>query len=522
LGIADIHQITKVYGDPSTFNINGSDITSQFVFDSGQKDTHYDLGYLYPKAGYSSQNAKLIVQLDYFTPNNASGSGFYTVESYPIDNTNLANNNAIQTKNIPLYIDESGNKTNLRDYVDFRPYANNTANNTGALSYDANNAPLYTSIVNALNFAAVNPSNTLSIIIPPNGLNTPSYGQNLQADYTIYLPRKDIIYITPDNVVKVKEGLSSLSPQTPLYPENSMVVATLNIPPYPSLTTDETDSMLSVNKLSKNLVRDTSSSISCSMVTNRRYTMQDIGTLDQRITNLEYYTALSLLETNASNLTVTDQYGMDRFKNGIFVEAFSDFSTSDVSNHEFSIAIDSAKGIARPHIIREVVKINFNSGSSTANRTGRAITIPYTEVPFIVQPYATKYRSAAHVAYAWNGTCFLFPSYDNHNDIVNTGSLNIVVDNTTAWSDFASSPFGSVWGDWRTTSTSQSNTVTNQVTVDANLGKVAGGTTAAVVTADIWTYLQNAGYSPNNYTVGNLSLIWGNPPVNAGGEIAFW
>ena len=35
---------------------------------------------------------------------------------------------------------------------------------------------------------------------------------------------------------------------------------------------------------------------------NRRYTMKDIGALDTRISNLEYYTSLSLLEQDAINL----------------------------------------------------------------------------------------------------------------------------------------------------------------------------------------------------------------------------
>ena len=33
---------------------------------------------------------------------------------------------------------------------------------------------------------------------------------------------------------------------------------------------------------------------------NKRYTMRDIGKLDKRIKNLEYYTSLSLLEQSAS------------------------------------------------------------------------------------------------------------------------------------------------------------------------------------------------------------------------------
>ena len=45
--------------------------------------------------------------------------------------------------------------------------------------------------------------------------------------------------------------------------------------------------------------------------------MRDIGKLEKRIENLEYYTQLSLLEQAAQNLQIQDANGFDRFKNGL-------------------------------------------------------------------------------------------------------------------------------------------------------------------------------------------------------------
>lgn len=445
LGMSDIHRLRHVYGTSNgSYVTTGSDITTNFVFDHGQKDTHYDLGYLQPQRGYdTSANPYLLVELDYFAANTSPGVGFYTVESYPIDDTNAANTNAIQTQDIPLYVDEAGRKLPLRDYVDFRPVATPTATDTT----DPTTATL-------------NPSNILTLNVPASGLNVPSYAKNFQADYTYYVPRKDLVYITASNAVKIKQGAPSLTPQTPLAPDNAMAIAVINIPAYPSLSTDQLDALLALNKSSVNLIRDTSTAISSSLVTNRRYTMRDIGLIDKRVTNLEYYQSLSLLEKKAADMTVTDANGLDRFKNGIFAEPFSDFSFSEVSNPEYSIAIDTSKGIARPRVMREVIRVSFNNSLSTnIQQTGRCLTLPYTEVEFLSQPYATKYRSSAHVAFAWNGTCILMPNYDGAIDVNNTGSINFTVDNTTAWKDFAKSPYGSTWGDWRTTTTSESTTV---------------------------------------------------------------
>lgn len=504
LGFSDVHQIRKISASANgTYTLNGYDVTKSFTLDTGQKDTHYDLAYIYPKSGFDATSTPyLVVHLDYFEANTTGGLGFFTIDSYPIDDANTANTTAIQTMDIPLYVTESGSKIPLRDYIDFRVPSTKTANDTGYI--DTSNS---TQLAAGLLAATLNPANTLTFSIPGGGLNTPSYGGNFEADYTFYLPRKDLICITPSNVLKIKEGISSTSPQTPIYPDNAMVLAVINVPAYPSLSTDQADTLLQINQSAKNLIRNTTQYISTNLVTNRRYTMRDIGKLDQRITNLEYYVQLSLLEKNASNMTVTDENGLDRFKNGIFVDPFSDFTLSDISNPEYSIAIDSSKGVARPRIVREIVKIDFNPTLSTnVQKTGRVISLPYTEKAFLVQPYATKYRSAAKVAYAWNGKVVLIPNYDNHGDTVNTGSLNITVDNTKAWQEFAASPFGSIWGDWRTTTTSETTSVVtgSADTYNVDLGWVGNfGSQEQATQATIARFHEIYG---TNVIIGNLNV----------------
>ena len=44
--------------------------------------------------------------------------------------------------------------------------------------------------------------------------------------------------------------------------------------------------------------------------------MRDIGKLEDRIRNLEYYTSLSMLETETANLFIPDNAGLNRFKSG--------------------------------------------------------------------------------------------------------------------------------------------------------------------------------------------------------------
>lgn len=510
LGFSDIHNVSAVYSSSDgTYSTGNQNVTNMFTFSTGQKDTHYDLGYLYLKPGMSVVgNPYLLVQLDYFSPNTTPGLGFFTVESYPIDDTNTANNNAIQTKDIPLYVDENGTLNPLRDYVDFRPVGSITATDTGYV--DVTNA---TAVAAAVSTASLNPANTLSFSAPTSGFNVPSYNFNLQADYTMYLPRYDLVYITPDNVIKTKEGASSTNPSAPISPDNGMIIAQMYIPPYPSLTSDQVNSLTPINQSCYTLCRDTTKKTLVTLLSNRRYTMGDVGKLDKRITNLEYYAQLSLLQQKTKDLTITDANGLDRFKNGIFVDPFSDFKLSDVSNPEFSIAIDSGNGYARPKFVKEIIKLQFNntlttvSNTSTGGRnfyidttnnvqkTGRCVTLPYTETQFISQPYATKYRSASHVAFAWNGTVTLFPSYNNHTDLNQAGAVNMTVDTATPWQNFASSPFAYTWGDWRTTTNTQVTTVMTGSVDTYNININYGGT-------------QSGGQTPpNSYTTGQLYNI---------------
>ena len=57
--------------------------------------------------------------------------------------------------------------------------------------------------------------------------------------------------------------------------------------------------------------------------------MVDIKKLENRIKNLEYYTSLSLLETNTANLFVPDSNGLNRFKSGFFVDNFTSLLTQE-------------------------------------------------------------------------------------------------------------------------------------------------------------------------------------------------
>ena len=73
--------------------------------------------------------------------------------------------------------------------------------------------------------------------------------------------------------------------------------------------------------------------------------MKDIGGIEKRVGNLEYYTSLTLLEQdtlNKQDLTILDSSNLARFKNGIIVDAFKGHSVADVSKIDYKASIDPA------------------------------------------------------------------------------------------------------------------------------------------------------------------------------------
>lgn len=77
--------------------------------------------------------------------------------------------------------------------------------------------------------------------------------------------------------------------------------------------------------------------------------MKDISRLEDRLSNVEYYTSLSLLETDTQNLTIRDTTTkLDRFKCGFFVDNFRSYNGGEITNRDYKSSIDTANGLLRP------------------------------------------------------------------------------------------------------------------------------------------------------------------------------
>ena len=90
--------------------------------------------------------------------------------------------------------------------------------------------------------------------------------------------------------------------------------------------------------------------VSIELADHKRYTMDDIGDLEDRIKHLEYYTSLNLLEQSTANMKVTDGNGLDRYKSGFFVDDFSD-AENQLKITNLKNSVDTEEGELRANFL---------------------------------------------------------------------------------------------------------------------------------------------------------------------------
>ena len=432
LGIADVFKVNAIYVHSNVFQANGTNYLNSFKVDNGQRDTHYNLASITNLTAELNANSRIIVDLDAFTYDTSQGVGFFTANSYPVDDTNVANTSAIQTEQIPIFIGSDGTSYDLRDSIDFRPYANNTANTL------ANSSNWQTS-------ATVNPSSTLTFYVDAGyGSFLPSPDTNFETDFQYYLKRVDRAVIRTSGEFSVIEGAPSENPVAPLEQTGYMTLGLIDVPPYPSLPTN---SAKNANRYDY--------AITLTVSQNKRYTMKDIGVIAKRVDNLEYYTSLSLLEAKAKTTLVRSNItGQNRFQNGILVDPFDGHDIGDTLDPKYRVAIDSNKSELRPAFYVSNRPTVFDSVNSTnVIEKGNAILLPYNHQLYISQPYASKYRNCIEGnIYVWKGEITFDPPAAVNPDLTVAPDIVNNLDMSSNWINLQAA-WGTQWGEWQTIST---------------------------------------------------------------------
>jgi len=420
----------------TTIDSSSSNISSNFKFDNGQKGSFYGYGTINRLSTSQEPTKKLKVYFASGYYQNSDNGDVTTVESY---------RGFDYKKDIQVV-----NSVRNSDVIDIRPRV------SPYILAENSPSPLE---FNGRKFDGSGNS----------AANILASDESIITTFSYYLGRIDRVYVRKDGTFQVKYGVPSEKPEKPINVEDALEIATVTLPPY----------LFDISQASVQFLE------------HKRYRMVDIKQLENRIKNLEYYTALSSLESSTANLFVPDSSGLDRFKSGFFVDNFSSLNSQE-SGIPFENSIDPKNKELRPkHYtttidliqgpvqgINPSVDIAFEPPEgNNIRKTGDLITLDYAEVEWLKQSFATRTENVTpFVISFWQGTVELTPATDTWVDTVRLDAKVINVEGNYAQTmALAQQQFNvdpqtgyapTVWGSWETNWTGKEVIETVQVTKD--------------------------------------------------------
>ena len=373
-----IFEESKVRATITTLTSTSFDVSFNYSYDNGQNGSFYNYGTINRKSNALEPSKKLKIYFSNGYYQSSDSGDVTTVQSYDTFN----------------YGKEIQSVDNIRntDLIDIRPRVSNYSVSIGSRS------PLefYGRTFNSSGNSAAN-------ILASD--------ESIVTTFSFYLGRIDRVYLTKDGKFQIKYGTPSEKPDLPISVDDAMEISSVMLPPY-------------LYNVSQSSLR---------FLEHKKYRMVDIKQLENRIKNLEYYTSLSLLETNTANLFVSDENGFNRFKSGFFVDNFSSLfpqengveykNSIDISNKElrpkhYTNSVDLIVGPVTNVDPSEDLEFSVIDGINT-RKTGDIITLDYAEIEWLKQSFATRSENVTpFIISFWQGSIEITPASDSWMDTV--------------------------------------------------------------------------------------------------------
>ncbi len=356
------------------------DRTDDFILDDGQRADIYDYSRIFRSSGIKVPAKQLLIIFNHYTILDSDDGDAFTVlsygsERYKNDIPTIYNPNSVNEYSI----------TRASDTIDFRPRVAPFSGTTSSpFDYDSRD---------------FSTSGATTNLIPKDGEST-------IIGYEYYLGRMDRVILTQEGLFRVVEGTPSTNPKPPSIVEDSMTLATIEYPPY----------LYDVD------------SARITLIDNKRYTMRDIAAIDDRVSNLEEVTSLSILENDTRTLQVQDADGLSRFKSGFFADDFKDgalldeeLTTCVVDPGIKQLSCDTSQITISPQLAPQVSSptktVNLDSNytllDTNLQKTGNVVSLRYEEVEWIKQAFATRVENVnPYNIIDYIGTIRLEPSTD--------------------------------------------------------------------------------------------------------------
>ena len=361
--------------------VPSKNITSQYEFNDGQNSSFYDYARIVRKSDANAPTRKLKVYFAKAEYDSSDTGDITTVNSY--DQFNYS-------KDI-----RSIDGVRTTDLLDARPRVKNYTVSSGARSpfeFDGRDFD-----------GGASGQHSSKYVLASD--------ESVTVGFSYYQPRADRVCIDKEGYISVIPGTPSDNPKLPENISGSLNIANIFLPAY----------LYDVNNAQIDFIE------------HKRYQMSDISKLEQRISNLEYYSSLNRLEQATVNSFVPDANGLNRFKSGVFVDNFTTHQPQDPTIG-IRNSIDTKHGILRPSHYTTALSLQLGttaiSGLGTTSdpnederfaeimgtgirRTGQVITIDYTEQEYVKNPFATRSESVTpFLVQFWGGTVELEPNVD--------------------------------------------------------------------------------------------------------------
>jgi hypothetical protein len=222
------------------------------------------------------------------------------------------------------------------------------------------------------------------------GRDLPVVNSTVEVTYDFYLFRHDYLYLNRNGEVKVVKGipnLANLAKPTVLHDDRLLPLAVAILSPFPNQEIGIID---------------------CA---TRRVTMEKLNRLIKRVENIEYNQAIDDLDREAM---MNEQATSLR---GILTEGFMGYTKVDLHHplfEEHGCALDFETNSMTNLQVFQYATPEINPSATTARVHQGIITLPYTEVVSVSQPYATNYINInQHNFFNAGAQIVLTPSVDN-------------------------------------------------------------------------------------------------------------
>ena len=378
----------SAYTSPITFtsstNPTGKDLSGMYTLDNGQRSEYYDIGRLIRKNGKQAPaTGDIIIFYSYFIASPVNNF-YYSTDSYSkLDYYKDDVRYYSEPQEIGYVAKNIGR--DLRNSIDFRFRVED-------ITTDINDSPFMISSRNFYNQPRIKPDTVFT------------------ADFDEFQSNITSLSITKDGSLTYKKGQPALfNPKKPEEVKDAMSLFYLTIP---------------------GGVRYAEEEIEIETVDNKRYTMRDIGRIEDRVNRIEDAVALSLLESQALHDDI-----QGRAKSGFLVDDFSlaqnnPNSSADTEHEEYRASIDVIDNMLIPGQTDGVqLPLQFSSKINIDDyyyQTSDIIIKKYNEEEFLSQNNATGcHRINPFATWIYVGELKLTPNEHHWRTKVNNYFTNL-------------------------------------------------------------------------------------------------